>query len=102
MLDVPVPITLRYDLVEMTSDSVRVYPDIYHLSSKGLHDDVRRALERAGVDTQLVDDARIRTFVNRLGSGSRATALATLLRAHRDSSDRKSGAPLTDRRAAHR
>ena len=91
VLDVPIPITLLYDLVERVGDSIRVYPDIYHLSTIGLRDEVRRALARAGRDTQLIDDARLRALVTRLGRGGRAAPIETLLREPRDSSDRKSG-----------
>ena len=92
VLDVPVPITLRYDVVEVTADSVRVHPDIYRLLPSGLRAEVYRAFARAGLDTQLVDDARLRALVNRLGRGARAASIEALLREHRDSSDRESGA----------
>ena len=92
VLDLPVPITLRYDLVERVADSIRVYPDIYHLSTIGLREEVRRALARAGLDTQLIDEARLRAFVARLGTSGRAALIETLLRDPRDFSDRESGA----------
>jgi murein L,D-transpeptidase YcbB/YkuD len=91
-LDAPVAITLRYDLVEIAADSVRVYPDIYHLSPNGLRAEVYGALARAGLDTQLVNETRLGTLVSRLGRGGRAAPIETLLRGPRDSSYMKSGA----------
>ena len=91
-LDSPVPITLRYDLVETAGDSIRVYPDIYHLSTSGLRAEVRRALAGAGLDSQRIDDARLRALVSGLGRNGRAASIEALLRQPRDSSDRKSGA----------
>ena len=91
-LDVPVAITLRYDLVEIAADSVHVYPDIYHLSPNGLRAEVYRALARAGLDTQVVDDTRLGALVTRLGRGGRAVPMETLLRGPRDSTYMKSGA----------
>jgi len=92
VLDVPVAITLRYDLVEIAADSVRVYPDIYHLSPIGLRAEVYRALTRAGVDTQSIDDTRLGALVRRLERGGRAVPIETLLREPRDSAYRISGA----------
>ena len=91
VLDIPVRLTLRYELVETTSDSVRVYPDIYHLVTSGLRGEVRRALARTGIDTLSIDDARVGAFVSRLDRSGRAAAIESLLRHPRDSSDRKSG-----------
>jgi murein L,D-transpeptidase YcbB/YkuD len=91
VLDIPVALTLRYELVEVTSDSIRLYPDIYHLVTSGLRDEVRRALLHAGIDTPSIDEARVGAFVSRLGRGGRAATIESLLRHPRDSSDEKSG-----------
>jgi murein L,D-transpeptidase YcbB/YkuD len=90
VLDIPVALTLRYELVETTPDSVHVYPDIYHLVTSGLRGEVRRALARTGIDTLSIDDAQVGAFVSRLGRNGRAAAIESLVRP-RDSSDRKSG-----------
>jgi len=92
VLDLPVAITLRYDLVEIAADTVHVYPDIYHLSPNGLRAEVYGALARAGLDTQLVDQTRLGALVSRLGRGGRAVPIETLLHGPRDSTYMKSGA----------
>ena len=101
-LDVRVPLSLRYDLVETTAESVYVHSDIYGLASGGLRAEVYAALARAGLDTMRVDDARVRQLVARLPRNGRAAAIETLVRgpvavptpptARKDFSDTKSGA----------
>jgi len=91
-LDIPVPLLLRYDLVETTAESIRVYPDVYHLAPGGLRAEVYSSLARRGLDTLRLDDARVRRLVARLPHAGRGAAIGTLLRAPRDSSDTISGA----------
>jgi murein L,D-transpeptidase YcbB/YkuD len=93
-LDVPAALSLRYDLVEATSDSVHVYPDIYGLAPAGLRAEVYVNLARVGIDTLRLDELRVRQLVARLPRSGRAAAISSLSRvpARRDSSDRKSGA----------
>jgi hypothetical protein len=97
-LDVTVPPSLRYDLVEQRAGSIHVYPDIYGLASGGLRAEVYASLARAGFDTTRLDDARVRQLVTRLPRNGRAAATETLLRApipaadRRDFADRRSGA----------
>ena len=91
-LDVAVPLSLRYDLVETTAESIHVYPDVYHLAAAGLRAEVYVDLARAGVDTLRVDDARIRQLVTRIPRVGRGAAIGTLLHARKDSSDTRSGA----------
>lgn len=93
-LDVPVPLSLRYDLVETRAESVHVYPDVYRLASGGLRAEVYANLARAGLDTLRLDDARVRRLVARLPRAGRAAAIETLLRdgTRKDSSDKRSGA----------
>ena len=101
-LDVPVPLSLRYDLVETTADSVHVYPDVYGLAAVGLRAEVYTTLARAGFDTTRLDDARVRQLVTRLPRTGRAAAIETLVRApppipmptreRKGSADKRSGA----------
>ena len=51
VLDIPVALTLRYELVETTLDSIHVYPDIYHLAESGFRGEVLHGLARTGIDT---------------------------------------------------
>jgi hypothetical protein len=93
-LDASVPLSLRYDLVEATPESVHVYADIYGLASGGLRAEVYANLARIGLDTLRLDDSRVRQLVARVPRSGRAAAVASLERSlvRRDSSDMRSGA----------
>jgi L,D-transpeptidase-like protein len=91
-LDVPVPVSLRYDLVETTAESIRVYPDVYRLASAGLRAEVYANLAHGGHDTLRLDEARVHQLVTRLPRKGRGVAITTLLRGPRDSADTRSGA----------
>lgn len=57
-LPAPVPIQIRYDLVELRNDTLLVYPDPYGLG-KTPRSDAVGVLARAGLDTTDVDYARL-------------------------------------------
>jgi hypothetical protein len=58
-LSTPVPLRVRYDLVELRRDSLWLYPDIYRRSTKPLLDESLAAIARAGRDTTGVDRAAL-------------------------------------------
>jgi len=63
----PVPVTIRYDLAEVTGDSLRLYPDIYRRTPRTA-DRVAlalRALAGAGIDTSRVDRRALAAAVAR-------------------------------------
>lgn len=63
-LTTPVPITLRYDLVEVIGDRVYVYPDVYHLGTGGTPA-IRRAVAAVGWDSAAVDTVRARALLRK-------------------------------------
>ena len=78
-LDEPVPIDLRYDLVEVRGGRVMAYRDVYRLARRSPSEEVYAALAAAGVDTALIDPARVRALVSRLPASGRAAPVDSLL-----------------------
>jgi murein L,D-transpeptidase YcbB/YkuD len=73
----PVPVTLRYEVVEVRRDTLWVYPDVYGLG-RATPGGARRVLAAAGVDTVRADRAALARAV---AAGVRTTtgvALADL------------------------
>lgn len=82
-LEIPVPIELRYDRVEVRSDSLFAYRDIYGLATHPLYDDVVTAIMARGVDRADIDTVAVRTVVRRVQQHGNSVPLARLLMADR-------------------
>lgn len=83
-LEVPVPITLRYDRVEIRADSLFIYRDVYGLSTRPIARDVMELLAMRGIDTIDVDTARVRTLTRTIARRGNAAALSDLGIRHND------------------
>ncbi|MFI5312104.1 MAG: L,D-transpeptidase [Gemmatimonadales bacterium] len=64
-LAMPVPVAVRYALVEVFADSLHLYPDVYRRSRGGLAGVALEALARAGVDTFAVDRDALDSLLKR-------------------------------------
>lgn len=60
VLDTPVPLSSRYDLVEVRGGRIEIHPDVYGRHEVGAAD-VLAALERAGIRPDQVDADRLRS-----------------------------------------
>lgn len=81
-LELPIPITLRYDRVEIRRDSVFVYRDVYGLATRSVVSEMKDALVGSGIDTTSVDTLRIRSLFRsppKAGRGERLSALGLQL-----------------------
>ena len=79
-LDHPVPLAIRYDLVEMRADRLAVYRDVYQLATTPLRDAVYAALTAHGVDTARVDPLRVRALVRQVGPRGNVVLVDSLMR----------------------
>jgi murein L,D-transpeptidase YcbB/YkuD len=78
-LDHAIPLEIRYDLVEIRAGRVSVYRDVYRLASQSLRDAVYVALRTYGVDTPLVDSARVRALVRQVPRAGRTIPIDSLI-----------------------
>jgi hypothetical protein len=76
----PVPIEIRYDLAEIRDGRVIVYRDVYELAMRPLRADVYARLAEHGIDTTLVDSARVRALVRGVPRAGKSIALDSLVR----------------------
>jgi murein L,D-transpeptidase YcbB/YkuD len=76
----PVPIEIRYDLAELRDRRVIVYRDLYGLATRGLNDEVYALLAERGIDTSLVDSARVRGLIRTVPRAGKSIALDSLMR----------------------
>jgi len=83
-LDTPVPIEIRYDLVEVIGGRVHVYPDIYGLATRSLRDETYAVLGAHSIDTLTLDADRVRAFVRKVPRTGRSAAIDSLLRRTRE------------------
>jgi hypothetical protein len=58
-LDQPVPVEIRYDLVEVCSGKITAYRDVYGLASRPMFDEIYAMLTATGIDTMIVDSSRV-------------------------------------------
>jgi hypothetical protein len=79
-VDNPLPIDVRYELVEVRGGRVFVYRDIYALATRPLGDEVFAALVARGVDSAAVDSARVHALVRRVGRAGNSTPLDSLIK----------------------
>ena len=79
-LNVPVPIEVRYDLAELRDRRVIVYRDVYELATRPLRSEVYALLAERGIDTMLVDSARVRGLVRGVPRAGKSIALDSLMR----------------------
>jgi len=79
-LELPVPIEIRYDLAELRDGRVIVYRDVYELATRPLHDEVYALLAARGLDTTLVDSARVRRLISAVPRAGKSIVLDSLMR----------------------
>jgi murein L,D-transpeptidase YcbB/YkuD len=77
-LEQPVPITLRYDRVEIRGDSLFVYRDVYGLATRPVAREIEERLLAHGLDSAGIDTARVRALARRIPRGGSAVALSDL------------------------
>lgn len=77
----PVSLVIRYDVVELRGDSLRLYPDIYRLARGDVAGRALAVLRDAGYDTATLDTMRLRAAVTEASTYPRAVAVEELLRA---------------------
>jgi len=75
----PVPIEIRYDLVEIRGSRAYVYRDIYGLATRSMRDETYATLAAHGVDTTRLDERAIRAFVRNIPRVGRSTSLDSLI-----------------------
>jgi murein L,D-transpeptidase YcbB/YkuD len=78
-MDIPVPIEIRYELVEVRSDRVGVYRDIYALGTRSIRDEVYDALAVRGIDTVRIDPSRVRALIRNIPRAGRSTLIESLM-----------------------
>lgn len=77
-LEIPVPITLRYDRVEVRGDSLFVYRDVYGLTIGSVLRDIVETLAGHGVDTTSIDTASVRSLARNIPRRGNAIPLSKL------------------------
>jgi murein L,D-transpeptidase YcbB/YkuD len=77
-LEMPVPISIRYDRVEIRADSLFIYRDVYGLSTRPVVRDVMELLAMRGIDTVDVDTMRVRMLTRSIARRGNAAALSDL------------------------
>jgi murein L,D-transpeptidase YcbB/YkuD len=87
-LEIPVPVTLRYDPVEIRDDSVFVYRDVYGLATRPLAREVIERLATLGVDTMQLDTARVRRLTRNVPRAGNGLSLSELGAVNRPTSPR--------------
>lgn len=91
-MEIPVPIEIRYDLVEVRGDRLAVYRDVYALATRSIRDAVYDALAVHGIDTMRVDPTRVRALVRNIPRAGRSTPIDSLMREQREEKPDASGA----------
>ena len=80
LLDEPVPIDIRYDLVEVRETRVFVYRDVYNLARRSMRGELYASLAEYGIDTMRVDVAAARRLLHRVPPAGSSIAVDSLLR----------------------
>lgn len=75
-LEVPVPVTLRYDRVEIRDDSLFVYRDVYGLTTGAVAREIMERLARYGIDTTAIDTARVGKLTRNISRRGNAVPVA--------------------------
>jgi murein L,D-transpeptidase YcbB/YkuD len=76
----PVPLEIRYDLVEIRSERVAVYRDIYRLATRSMRAEVFAVLADRGIDTTRIERERVSALVRRIPASGRSAPIDSLLR----------------------
>jgi murein L,D-transpeptidase YcbB/YkuD len=77
-VELPVPITVRYDRVELRGRRLVVYPDIYRIGPTLTAGDLLATLESAGVDVNDIDDGRLMLLLRRAQQGRASIPIDSL------------------------
>lgn len=75
----PIPVDVRYDLVEVRGQTVSVYRDVYGLATHSLRDETYAALSTHAIDTMLVDGVRVRAFLKNIPRAGRSVPADSLM-----------------------
>ncbi|HMA22798.1 MAG TPA: L,D-transpeptidase [Gemmatimonadaceae bacterium] len=78
-LESPVPLDIRYDLVEIRDGRLIVYRDVYGLATRPLREEVYLALAAQGIDTARVESSRVRALVRGIPRAGRSIAVDSLV-----------------------
>jgi murein L,D-transpeptidase YcbB/YkuD len=77
-LEIPVPISLRYDRVEIHDDSLFVYRDVYGLTTRAVTAEIMERLASYGIDTSAVDTTRLRQLARNIPRRGNVAAVSDL------------------------
>jgi murein L,D-transpeptidase YcbB/YkuD len=80
VLEEPVPIEIRYDLVEVLDRRVFVYRDVYNLAVRSLPAELSATLAGHGVDTMRLDESAVRRFLRRIAPAGSSILADSLLK----------------------
>jgi murein L,D-transpeptidase YcbB/YkuD len=75
----PIPLEVRYDLVEIRAGRVSVYRDVYGLGKRAIRDEVISALLGRGYETEFIDVTKVDALVKRIPQAGRSILLDSLL-----------------------
>jgi murein L,D-transpeptidase YcbB/YkuD len=78
-LTAPVPVEMRYDLVEARDGRIYVYRDIYGLATRSLRDEIYAALGMRAIDTTRIDAIRVRALTRSVPRTGRSIAADSLM-----------------------
>lgn len=78
-LDNPVPVELRYDLVEVRDGRVTVFRDIYSLATRPLRAELVDVLSGRGLDTTRLDTARVGLLTRRVTQHGNSISIDSLI-----------------------
>lgn len=79
ILRYPVPLEIRYDLVEIRGDRLVVYSDVYQLGGEQIVTRAVGVLGRLGLDTGAINGSRLRLFARTAGRRPAAIPILELL-----------------------
>jgi murein L,D-transpeptidase YcbB/YkuD len=80
LLEAPVPIEIRYDLVEVRDRRVFVYRDVYNLAVRPLRAELYTTLAGHGLDTMRLDESAVRRFLRRIAPAGSSILTDSLLK----------------------
>lgn len=75
----PVPLAIRYDVVEIRGDQLLLHPDVYRLGGGRIATRALGALARLGLDSAAINGARLDLLVHEARRGPRAIPILELL-----------------------
>lgn len=80
-LDAPLPLEIRYDLVELRDSVLVIYADIYRLAATDRFQTALETISRGGIEATRIDSSALRNFIEQLDDDGGARAVRDLLKA---------------------